>query len=352
MTTAATEAAKAAVDGAKARQASWRKCAEHAAALPPAAVPLARVLTDPARAESVKAYETHSGTASSARDTHAHHTSRAAVAGFLVAAIAGIMLYYGLKPNEGYAGPALALVQLVAAVYSVRSVLAITLFKPHHAWSRSRSDAERQRIDHFRRILMAPDPAATPPAAGELPLAALKLEYVRAFLLDDQRNWFAKRAGDFTPSVRWNKAGRIFAALLVTLAGVQALLSFVRVPMAAEMAPALASWIQGVATAIDLKLLSLAGVIGGALQTLLITQAASSLAHRNARSYAEIVERLDALSADELGKARQAVAAGDAAALDRFWAQLSHELVAEHREWTAAHKTAHLLVLDKAPEWK
>ena len=81
MTTAATEAAKAAVDGAKARQASWRKCAEHAAALPPAAAPLARVLTDPARAESVKAYETHSGTASSARDTHAHHTSRAAVAG-------------------------------------------------------------------------------------------------------------------------------------------------------------------------------------------------------------------------------------------------------------------------------
>lgn len=342
--TGITGRARDAVD-AVAKDSSWRKAGQHAAALPDAAGPLKRVLAERRVGESIARYDAHSAAAEGARDKHKALAGRAALSGFLVAATAGVILYVGEKPNASWWALGLTTLQVVFVVAALGSAGLMMWLKPYRDWNKERSLAEQQRLAHFKMLLSTRETAN----AGELPYEALVLEYVRAFLLDDQRRWFAKRAQDFAPTLKRIRALRLLALGLITIAAAPAVLAVLASGPIDEIAPSIAAWSDRVAERLSVELAALAGVLGGALQTLVTSLAATSLATRNVTAYANMVIRLDEIAAGALAEARAEAATGGSAATGRFWADLAFELAAENREWSAAQRIAQLTMLDTSP---
>lgn len=340
-----TANAKAAVDALVAQGLGWRKVGEHIAALPAAAGPLQRALAAPRVADSVATYERHSDAAEGARDRHKSLASGAAISGFLVAIIAGVILYIGEKPTESWRALGLTALQVVFVLAALWSAARIMWLKPYRDWNEERSRAEQQRLAHFRMLLSARETAH----AGELPYEALALEYVRAFLLDDQRNWFTRRAGEFAPILARIRGLRLLAILLIAIAAAPALLAVLSSGPIDELWPALPGWSDSIAAYLSVGLAALAGVVGGALQTLVTSLAATSLASRNVASYTGAANRLAEIAGTPLDDARADAARGSSAANGRFWTDLAFELAAENRDWCAAHRIAQLTVLDQMP---
>lgn len=332
------------VDALRSAAPDWRQVSQHLAALPPEAGPLARALGAGRFIESVARYDHLSSAAEGARDRLKLHANRAAVGGFLVAALGGVQLYLDAAPASGIVPFVIAALQVACVVLALWSAVVITFRRPQADWSRHRSEAEHQRLAHFKSLLSA----EAEPRPGELPLPPLALEYARAYLLDDQLRWFRRRARDFAPTVRRIKRARILAMLLIAAATLPTILALVRAPEVAGALPALAAWGEWLRQRLDIDLALLAGVVGGALQTLVTTFAATSLASRNAETYERMAQRLAALAGAPLEHARKDAAAGRPATTSALWAELVFELSAEHREWSAAHRTAQLIVLDRS----
>lgn len=339
-----TTRAIAIIDAVKAKHPSWRDVKAHASALPREAGALARLLARPEVKASVDAYTAASKAASGARDLHKEHAGKLTVAGLLIAVISGVMLFLEAYPALGRVVSGLSLVQLLIVLYVLGSAAVLMFVKPHKTWSSERSRAERQRIEHFRVLLQADGPLQS----DELALMPLQLEYARAFLIDDQRVYFAKRKGDFAGEVRATRLWRGVAVVLIGAAAIPVVLAFLSSPWLAGVWPAASSLATALLIWPGKSIFTLAGVVGGALQAYLLSRSATTLAERNAAVYGRMEDFLTGLAAPggDLDKAREAAVRGDRLGLERFWLLVSVELAAEHREWGATLGLAQSLMFD------
>jgi len=346
MTTAA-----AAIDALKSRHPRWQSTSAHAAELSanPATKALGDVLARPEFAAMTSDYASYSRAATERQTAHKRNARRAASFGFAAAVTAGFRLYLGATPSSGTGGALLAVVYVIFILIALSGASYVTLFKPYRRWIDQRSSAERLRIRYFHDLLNAEEPGG-----GNSPgLTAAKLEFVRAFLMKDQRDWFAGKARTAAKEVKQGQRWKIAALTLVLLAGLPIAISILSEPRIAAMLPqstnSVISWFAGIGTSfgLDAKILVFAGVLGGALQTWLTSLSATSLADRNAPVYARMVETLDELARVKFEAARAGAARGDMRPVEDFWRELSFALMAEQEGWSDALQTAQLLTLDR-----
>lgn len=349
-----TEEARAAIDAVKAKHPSWRAVAEHASALPSKAGALKRVLERAAVSQSlgghaltenVRLYGEASAAAVTAQARHKRYARRAAWYGFLAAVVAGLMLYLRETPISSSLGAVLGGLHLFFLGLAFWAGLVISTRKPFRTWAQARGQSETRRIAHFEAIMLAKERAGQ----GELALAPLQLEYMRAFLIDDQRTWFTNRSPDFAREVQRNRLWRVAALAFIVFAALPAVATLIEQPIVSAWTAALLPYARWITRTFDQNVFALLGVVGGALQTLITLLAATSLAARNAESYGFMAERLGALSGDPLTAARAAAASGDPNALIGYWIDVSFELKGEMREWSGSLATAQTLVRDDFP---
>ena len=201
-------------------------------------------------------------------------------------------------------------------------------------------------MEHFRTLLSI-DQSSTP---CPLPAALLLLEYVRVFLLEDQRRWFAAKAGKFETLVGQAALWRALATLMIAAAALPAVLPLVvaLLPADALLAlpamPAIAAWTVEPGNA---AALAFVGVAGGALQGLILSLSAISLIDRNAVTYRSMTEVLDRIDRESLPSARAGAISGDRTELEKFWNDLSFQLLSEQREWSAVLGNVQLLALSQ-----
>ncbi len=289
-------------------------------------------------------YTSTSAAASRAQNVHKRHATRTAFFGFLAACLGGVMLYSGLAPKTSSAGLLAAALQGAFLVTAFYSAVMVSTQKPYRTWAALRGQAEARRIRHFQMLLACEESAAE----GELPYKPLALEYVRAYLLEDQREWFQSRRSEFSAEVKRRVAWQVLAVGLIGVAGAQmAAAAMTTDPFRPFLPPAVTAFVDQLIEITDIKTIVLLGLVGGALQTLVTCRAAISLADRNSATYARMVEVLGELLEQPLEDARRAAATGDALMLERYWSTVSFELIGEQREWGAALSTAQLLTLDR-----
>lgn len=344
--------AAASIDALRIRHPRWQSTAEHAAAL--LADPMAKVLGDvlarPEFATMASDYNAFSRTATDRQTAHKRNARRAATFGFAAAVTAGLMLYLGATPSSGTLGVALASIYVTFILIALGAGSYVTWWKPYRGWIDQRSQAERLRIRYFHDLLDAAPPRS---GEGQSEFTALKLEFVRAFLMEDQRDWFSGKALTASNEVEKGLRWKLAAFTLVFLASVPVGINILSEPRIAGMLPqsmnSIISWFGGIGASVglDAKILVFAGVAGGALQTWLTSVSAASLADRNALVYARMVETLDELGKGKFAAARAGASCGDMRPVEDFWRDLSFALMAEQEGWSDALQTAQLLTLDK-----
>ena len=347
-----TPTTETAISNLRKQHPRWQSTAEHVAVLTadPATKPLGDVLARPEFAAMASEYDDFSRAATERQNAHKRNAQRAGTFGLGAAVTAGLMLYLGTTPSSGTVGTVLASIYVVLILIALGAGTYVTLWKPYRDWIDRRSDAERLRIRYFHDLLNAD---AVVGASGHPSLTSLKLEFVRAFLMDDQRKWFAGKAQTAAQEVKRGQRWRILAFTLVFLAGIPIGISILSEPRIAALLPeglnSAISWLGGIGASVglDAKILAFFGVAGGALQTWLTSVSATSLADRNALVYARMVETLDALEREKLQAARIAALRRDPRPVEDFWRDLSFALMAEHEGWSDALQTAQLLTLDK-----
>jgi hypothetical protein len=329
----------------------WQSNAEHVRALRNDAQTrlLGDILARPVFVTAAHDYPAHSDTAAKRQTAHRRNASLAAHCGFWAAITAGLMLYLDLSPSSSQAGFALAAAYVVLIAVALFASAYVIMRKPYRDWMAQRSSAERLRIAYFHDLLGGqPLDRDTDPAM----LATLKLEYVRAFLLDDQRDWFARKAREAAREAGNARKRRIAAFVLVLLAVLPILVSALAEPTVSAYLPTSITGIAtevmalGASSVVDARLLAFCGVAGGALQTWVSSIGASSLADRNALIYGRMVQTLDELAENELPAARRAAQSGRIEAVEPFWRKLSFALIAEQEGWNDALQTAQLLTID------
>lgn len=339
------------IDDLRRAHESWKDNAKHVAMLSADAAgkTLADVLAQPEIAAKIAQYDKNSREAGRHQTRHKRAALWSVSCGSLAAIVAGVMLYFSVGPTAGTLGIGLASLYFVLILIALTSSVYIAVGKPWTKWKTARNAAETQRIGYFHEIFNAPDPTGDP--AGAPSRAALKLEFVRAFLMEDQQNWYARRAEDFQADVARATWQRVIALVLVAAASVPVLISLLSVPLVSQFLPAdvadMAASIVALGEGLDGKLLALAGVVGAALQTMVTGLAGASLADRNAVVYADMAKALETMGETDLAAARDAAARGDMKALGRFWTKLSGMLIAEQGGWGDALQTAQLLTLDQ-----
>lgn len=335
--------AAAEIDALRSQSARWQDAATQAGLLTARGGALARVLARPEFTANAQAYATADIAARAAQERQQTHTRRAGVFGFLATVIAALMLYLGLSPTHGFAGGLLGVLYVLSLGLAFASAAIINMRKPYRDWGRLRGEAEALRIRQFKSLLETEEPHS----AGELPFLPLALEYVRAYLIDDQRQWYARRSGDFRAVISRNFRLRVLGLVLVAMAAVPTVVAIFGSDALKSWWPRVASWSAWLRGAVDPQMFALAGVAGGALQTLITALSAASLAERNATTYGRMAETLGDLGGAPLQDARAAAAADELAKVGEFWTTVAFELIGEHREWGGALQTAQLLVLDR-----
>jgi hypothetical protein len=336
--------ARVAIDISYAATRDWQDIAQQVRNLPLEASPLSRVLSNAIFEANVASYKSDGEAASKAQDRHKRHATRAALFGLLAACLAGTILYMGLSPKTSALGLAAAALQGTFLAVAFYSAVVVSIQKPYRTWAEHRGQAEARRIRHFQMLLAADEPAG----GNELQYKPLALEYVRAYLLEDQKAWFQRRSSDFTAEVKRRVRWQIFALSLVGIASAQmAAVAITTDPIRPFLPASFTSFVDSLFDLADLNAFVLLGLVGGALQTFVTCRAAISLADRNAATYGRMVDVISEILGKPLDDARRASISGDALTLERFWSTVSFELIGEQREWGAALSTAQLLTLDK-----
>ena len=358
-----TAAAIAEIDGLKAkvlalktargvaeeqRRDSWRDIADHAAALSPAAQPLARVLAKTEIVDAIKTYAIASKAAQDAQKSHRGIGARAALLGFLATMASAALLFLQWKSTT-WEGWTLNLVHFVCLGAALLSAGLLWLRKPRSEWANARARSEHMRVAHFDAILDAPDNAGSS-LAGALPFKVLALEYVRVYLIEDQRDWHAKRSNDFLWPTLGNAMLRTFGMVLLLAAMAPALFELLMSPALASLPLAVSQWAAFLKTWIAAQQAALLGVVGGALQTLSTSLGTLSLSSRNRRSYQRIAHMLTHYLDQPLTEARSAAVRGDERGVDRYWWAIRTELVAENRAWSEALGMSSAYLIDELPK--
>lgn len=347
-----SSSSSAAIDALKARYPEWQSTSDHVKLLKadPATKSFGEMLDRSEFAEMASEYAVSSRAAIKSQNAHKRHAKIAATFGFGAAVTAGLMLYLGATPSSGIDGVVLASTYCILILISLGASSYVTLGKLYRDWIDKRMNAERLRIRYFHDVLNA-EPGAG--AINNPEFTALKLEFVRAFLMDDQRDWFVRKAKAAAQEVKYNFQWRVAALTLIFLAVIPIGINILSEPNVAALLPERAisviSWFNGIGASVglDAKILAFAGVTGGALQTCLTSLSATSLADRNALVYGRMVEALDKLGQEKLQAARAAASRGEVRPIEDFWRELSFTLIAEQDGWSDALQTAQLLTLDK-----
>lgn len=343
---AQTSAAITEIDAARAKHPSWRKIDDHAAALSPVAHALTRVLRRPGAVDTVTAYATASVAAVEAQKQHRGIGKYSAWFGFAATAVSGLLLFLQWK-TDTWNGAALYTVHMLCLGSALLAALLLRLRRPGDAWGKARSRSEGTRLSHFEAIREA-ERHAEPVDPHELPFLVVALEYIRAYLLEDQRDWHAREGEKVKWAARLIAVPRWLGVLLLLAAFLPAASDFFL--SQARSAPGglvnLATMVKGW---MGPNGAALAGLLGGALQTLAANLAALSLAERNRRSYARISEVLTHYLGKPLDDARTAAASGDHRSVDRYLWAVRTELIAENRAWNEALGMSSDFVLDELP---
>ncbi|MDX2257329.1 MAG: hypothetical protein NW205_00280 [Hyphomicrobiaceae bacterium] len=351
MTQSVTSEAIAAIDDVRRAHPDWRDVAAQVDALPPGAAKLADVLRLPEVAASAASYRTLSAAADTSRDRQQSLARVIAISGFLVAVLSGLLLYWPPSETSQFAKSIIGGLQAFFIVVAVVSSIWLAFRKPLRAWTRARSAAEAQRLRHFQLLLSKSHETAA--GHGGQAVAPYLLEYVRAYLIEDQKAWFARRSRDYGWVAGLIGFGRFIAIVMMGLAGLPALLVAVQTVLDAGTGNRIeqaADLLEEITAILDRpRVFTMIALVGGALQTLMATLSATSLALRNRDTYRAMAARLDGMLGEPLAAARAAAAIGDRSIVEAFWRDVAFELAAEHREWGAAHHIAQVLVLDNAP---
>jgi hypothetical protein len=328
-----------------ARRDDWHDIADHADQLSPAARPLARVLRQREIIAGIDAYKSASDAAKDAQTTYRGIGARAAWLG-LIATIASAALLLLQWQTTTWQGWSLNLVHFVCLGAALLSAGLLWLRSPSSDWARARARSENTRVEHFSAILdAAAGPGDAPP--GELPAKVLALEYIRVYLIEDQRDWHAKRGNDFYWSALGHRLLRLTGIVLLVAAMTPVVCDLVLA--SSTWSPAAAAWAGVAKTWVGPQLAGLLGVIGGALQTLSTSLASLSMSTRNRRSYARMTQMLTHYLGTPLTAARDAAVRGDDRALDRYWWAVRTELVAENRAWSEALGMSSAYLIDEVP---
>lgn len=337
------DAAIAEIEGIRQHHKGWRDLDGQANALSERAHPLKMLLKSPEIATSVSDYLAASREADSHKRKQRGIGRYAALFGFAATVVSGAMLFLHL-PQGTLGAWGLQLLHFMCLGSALASAFYLRLSKPASEWGRARLRAESCRLAHFERIH---DAARTQQQthSDSLPANLLALEYVRAYLIEDQRDWHRRRARDFVWTVRGITALRWLGVLFLVIAMVPIISSMV-MPLFGSISPSLDSWTEVARRLISPERAALAGVFGGALQTLATSLSALSLAERNRRSFLRVADVLTAYLSERLPDARLAAMRGDDLGVERFWSSVRTELAAENRAWNEALGAGSAIVLN------
>ncbi len=306
---------------------------KHAAALPPEAGPLARVLRRSAIQVVVDRYVRADEEAIAAQKTYKDR-ARAAIYASGAAVLAGaLLLFFAAEaPAESWVRPfgdflryPLLIVQIAAVGLTAYLTYYLRETDPLATWMNRRAEAEMARVALFNGVCGVSGKVEEPQAdATELPLLPLQLEYFRRYQLEVQLNYYHHRG-------RQHEAA---SKRLVTTGGVLAAVS-----AAAAAGVGLAGEI-GLASAVALVLLAAPVAIAAHGSIKLLDQD-----RLNALRYANTHEKLSAWRAG-LDEVRAAAAKGDAEAVAEFVKGVNGEISLEHREWLTRRQEAEKPTLD------
>lgn len=304
----------------------------HAAALPPSAAALKRVLTSPELTHLIQDFSEKDRHAGEAQRVYKRLAKTSAVASFLSVLIASTLLLPPLTGVPPILITMMAGIQGVLLVVSYVASFVLMYRKPFARWMHLRAEAETFRIALFDKILAAEH--KEPPRPEELPLLPLQLEYFRRHQFDVQRLYYAKRGSQHAAAVRRAGLWRLAGLILVGLAAVPLALNLIdrsALPDVIERAFAF------IPSRLELaqRLFLCFGLIGGALQGLLASVLLMSQDERNSVRYLDTARNLEDLATRPLAEAREAASAGDRAQVLAFAALLHQEISSEHREWIA-----------------
>ncbi len=321
----------------------WRlEPASHAASLPAAAGPLARILQRPELRSLIAVYGPADSAAGRAQKEYKRLAMTAAVAGFASVTLGGLML---LPPDDALPSALANLVPMIEVVLVAVSFVAsllLALSKPFERWMQERAKAENARVGLFNSVLAADEPARP----DELPTLPLQLEYFRRYELDVQRAYYAGRGRQHQRSVTKASLWRVVALLLVGCASLPLVFSI----LGPEHTPGPMTWLLNLFAKPDesaQRILLCTSVVGGGLQGLLAAYSLLTQSERNAPRYQDAARNLEDLSAEPLTAARAAAAAGDRETVDAYVGIVHDELTAEHREWIALRSLVPDLKLSK-----
>ncbi|MEL6979324.1 MAG: hypothetical protein AAGM38_11695 [Pseudomonadota bacterium] len=338
-----TQRAEAAV-GPHQPAADWRLEPEtHAKALadPVVAAPLVEILNRKPLAELREIFNRCDAAANDRRDAYKRAAQALAWTGFAIVVLAGAQLLLPMRQLAGDLGDALGVAQLALIVVALTLSWWLQWRRPFQRWRTERAEAESARLKLFEAVLSQPSREALP---SEAPALALKLEYVRRFLLEDQKAYFAGRGAEQKDASFWLAAGRWIGFLLIAGSIIGALLLGPLAPMLMELTP-LEAVIGGArdlfAEPGSLQRMTLfLSTIGAGLQGLVLAYVFISFDERNAAVFRDMAQALSEFAGAPLKQARASAACGDDAAVQAYFAEIRELLLSEHLGWRLAREFA------------
>jgi hypothetical protein len=330
-----SEQARAAV-GADNPDSDWKLSPHaHAAALPPAAAALRRVLEHSELRTIIKEFEIADADAVTAQ----HRYKRIALLRLYTGVIATIIGATFLIP---FATSIIAAARDVPAALQY-GCLFVTFFAglwlaraaPFDDWMKARARAEIARISLFDKMMDSEDASPQP---GELPLLPLKLEYFRRYQLDVQRRYYAGRGKQHAHAAGWTRRWQVFSTALSGLAAIVAVAAGLRVVI--DLGLPLPHWVIALNDVIEPQLpawtskaILALGIIASTLFGASVTRSLMDLDERNASRYLTTAANLDYLAKEKLARIREQAAAGSPEPVRAFFDQIQQMISSEHQEW-------------------
>jgi hypothetical protein len=299
---------------------------EQAAALPPEAGPLARILREP-RAQAIIARYRQGDTQAIAAQRAYRFTGRVSIWARFIALVVGALALAPLQFwSSATAQTAAIVVQGAALITSYLAASWLAWRGLFSAWMHARVTAEIARLDLFEHVLAA----GQEPRPGELPLLPLKLEYFRRFLLDSQIAYYkASRDEHLRAAGRTRVWKALYLAFIVlATAGILYTLG------------ALGGGRQWGDEQTQRAVIAFMTLVSAVLATY-SDISLMDMDERNATRYETTHANLARLRDEFLERVRLAAAEGNEAAVAAFTKLVQDQVSSEHREW--------VLIRDLAP---
>ncbi len=283
--------------------------AAKAGLMKPEAGPLARVLTDRALASLVTGYARDDEAAVEAQKRYRRWNWAAIGAryGIIILGILALSFTQGLRR---FVGEDLGLWLSGAIVFQLVLLLAALVIvyvmrrkRLLQGWMRRRAFAEAKRLAFFDCIMQREQVATE----GELPLLALKLEFVVRYLLEPQLDYFKRRGRQLGRGTGLNRTSLLILGVVISYTLIQIVLGL-----------AVLLGLYTPSFTFDPELALARALIGAAFAVLLASTTMAQLDERNALRYEQTAANLETLLVRYLPAIRDSAVAGDTMAVDSF----------------------------------